>query len=206
MLKFILLILIGLSINLNAEVKVLAFAGSTSKQSINKQLVINAARIAAQNGAEVTFVDLNDYPMPFYNADLEAEHGMPENVRKFRQLMIENDVILIASPNYNHSFTALLKNVLDWASRSETGTSSRTAFQGKLFGLMSTSPGKGGGASGLNHLQDVISDIRGTIFPRKYSLPLGYTAFDDNGFIIDQNKQQELELFVQDILSEVNNK
>ncbi len=200
--KFIVAILIAISMHLNAEIKVLAFAGSTATHSINKKLITLVTRIAQQEGAIVTLVDLTDYPMPFYNADLEAAEGMPENARKFRRLMIENDVILIASPEYNHSFTALLKNTIDWASRSETASSSRQAFQGKLFGLMSTSPGKGGGANGLMHLRVVINDIKGIVSSHQYSLPQGHIAFDEAGALRDQNKQRELESFIRTILLE----
>ena len=67
---------------------------------------------------------------------------------------------------------------LDWASRSEDGKASKEAFQGKRFALASASPGKKGGAGGLNHLRDVIEDIRGVVIEKQVSVPQAYQLLD----------------------------
>jgi NAD(P)H-dependent FMN reductase len=190
--KFLLLILLVLSTHLAAEVKVLAFAGSTREGSCNKKLAAEAAQIARQMGAKVTLIDLKDYPMPFYDADLEASKGMPVTARRFRQLMIESNAIIIASPNYNGSFTAVLKNALDWASRGESGGASREAFKGKKFALLSTSPGRGGGASGLAQLRVVIEDIGGEVIKPQVSVPGANSAFDTKGRLVNASAKREL--------------
>src|SRR5689334_4293777 len=100
-----------------AEVKVTAFAGSLRNDSFNKKMVKEAARMAEEMGAEVTFIDLKDYPMPFFDEDLERVEGMPESAKSFRRQLLSSDVILIASPDYNHSISGVLKNALDWLSR-----------------------------------------------------------------------------------------
>ncbi len=100
-------------------IKVLAFAGSSRQESFNKKLVRIAAAGAEGAGARVTVIDLADYPMSLFNQDLEAGEGMPEAARAFKQLLIEHDGFLIASPEYNGAFSPLLKNALDWASRAE---------------------------------------------------------------------------------------
>ena len=160
-----------------AEMKVLAFAGSSRTDSFNKKLVHEAAAMASQMGAKVTIIDLNDYPMPFYNGDIELKEGMPKNAERFRELMINSDAIIIASPEYNASIPAVLKNALDWASRGKEGGSSREAFKGKLFALMSASPGKSGGGRGLAHLRTIIEDIGGNVIPQQTTIPKAHEYF-----------------------------
>lgn len=200
--KFLLGMFLLITTVLNAEVKVLAFAGSTRTDSYNKKLVMNAADVAREMGAKVTVVDLKDYPIPFYDADLETQSGMPEKAKEIRRLMLESQVIFIASPDYNSSVSAVLKNVLDWASRSESGKPSRDAFLNKKFGLMSASPGRSGGADGLAHLRDIIGDIRGIIIPHQFCVPLAHEAFDENGKLKDANLIASLKALVFEAISE----
>lgn len=186
-----------LSTTLHAEIKVLAFAGSTRKDSTNKKLIAEAARLAKQEGASVTLVDLKDYPIPFYDADLEAKDGMPPKAKHLRQLMIQSDVIMIASPEYNGSLSAVLKNAIDWISRDEEGKPSRTAFKDKKFVLMSASPGAGGGSRGLAHLRSIIENVGGVVIPQTVVIPDAYKAFDVDGHLQDPKLKSELLQLVQ---------
>lgn len=196
---FFTLVLITVN-NLSAESKVLAFSGSTRTDSVNKKLVKEAANIARSLGAEVTEIDLKELPMPLYDGDLEAAEGMPENTKTLRNLMIQSDVILIATPEYNHSIPAVLKNALDWVSRSEKAERSKEAFQGKKFAIMSASPGKGGGAKGLIHLRDILVDQKAVVLPTQVSIPDAYNAFDDNGSLKDAKLLESLVKLVQESL------
>lgn len=186
---------------LSAQVKVLTFAGSAREGSANKKLAKLAAKTATELGADATFIDLKDYPIPLYNEDLETKNGMPENAKSIRQLMIGSQVIIIASPEYNASLTALLKNTLDWASRSEKGGSSREAFQGKKFVIMSASPGARGGARGLVHLRAVIENIGGTILPEQIVIPDAYNAFDEKGDLKDPKLAADLRKIILNSIS-----
>jgi NAD(P)H-dependent FMN reductase len=123
--------------------KILAFAGSTREASYNKKLVKIAAEGARAAGAEVTYVDLRDLPMPLFDEDLEAKEGLPENVLKFKELMMAHQGFLITSPEYNGSITPLLKNAIDWASRPlpEEPPFALSCFRDKVAALMSASPG-----------------------------------------------------------------
>lgn len=182
--------------------KVLAIGGSTRLHSYNDALVKQAAKIAESQGAQVTVVNLRDFAMPFYDADLEASQGLPQSAKKLRDLMIQNDVIFIASPEYNSSISAVLKNALDWASRNEEGKPSRDAFKGKIFLLMSTSPGRGGGARCLEHLKAIVQDVGGTVLPRFVTVPNAYQAFDSNGSLIDPQAKEALEAAVKNALKQ----
>lgn len=202
--KYILILALALvsiytiHLSANANTKVLAFAGSTREASLNKKLVRQAVAFATQAGADVTFIDLKDYAMPFYDGDLEETGGMPANARALRQMMVDSQVIFIASPCYNDSIPAVLKNALDWASRGENGGSSREAFKGKKFVLMSASPGKAGGVKALVHLRTIIDDIggSGTVVLQQLALPQANVAFDENGQLKDPKWNQELQELV----------
>jgi NAD(P)H-dependent FMN reductase len=105
---------------------------------------------------------------------------MPESAKRLRACMIDSDVILIASPEYNGSIPAVLKNTLDWASRSEKGGSAKgDAFKGKKFAIMSASPGSRGGKRGLVHLRAIIEDIGGTVIPEELSIASAHEYFSN---------------------------
>ncbi|HIK08909.1 MAG TPA: NAD(P)H-dependent oxidoreductase [Oscillatoriaceae cyanobacterium M33_DOE_052] len=140
--------------------KILAFAGSTRADSYNKKMVKIAAAGAKAAGAEVTYLDLRDLPLPLFDEDLQAQEGFPENARKLKELMLAHQGLLIASPEYNSSITAVLKNAIDWASRpSEPGEQMLACFNGKVATIMSASPGGMGGMRGLVHLRSILGNI-----------------------------------------------
>ncbi|NEP45663.1 MAG: NAD(P)H-dependent oxidoreductase, partial [Okeania sp. SIO2H7] len=136
--------------------KILAFAGSARDGSYNKKLVRVAAEGARKAGAEVTYIDLRDLPMPLYDLDLQAKEGFPANVREFKDLMRAHQGLLIACPEYNGSITPLLKNAIDWASRPEGDEPMLACFRDKVAAIMSTSPGALGGLRGLAHVRDIL--------------------------------------------------
>lgn len=195
--KWMIVLCVAFSAAINAEPTVLAFAGSTREDSVNKKLVSEAADFARQMGADVTVIDLRDYPIPFYDGDLETREGMPAAAKQMRQLMIQSDLILISSPEYNGSLSAVLKNAIDWASRSEKAGSSREAFKGKTFVIMSAGPGSGGGARGLVHLRSIIEHIGGTVIPQQIVVPNANNAFDEQGHLKSEKLKMEIQQLLQ---------
>ena len=95
--------------------KLLVFAGSTRQNSFNRKLANVAASLARNKGAEVSHIELGNFDIPMYNADLEAT-GTPADVLRLKELMFAHPGWIICSPEYNGSYTALLKNTIDWAS------------------------------------------------------------------------------------------
>lgn len=174
-----------------AQMNVLVFAGSSREGSYNKKLSLEAAEVARTLGANVTWIDLKDYPMPFYDADLETK-GLPKHAKRLRDLMVANDMIVIASPEYNASIPAVLKNAIDWASRKDE-SSSRSAFKGKKFALLSASPGRGGGARGLVHLRAIIEDVGGEVVSEQVSVPGAHAALANDKMAVVKN-QLEVEM------------
>lgn len=173
--------------------KILAFAGSTRQDSYNKKLVKIAAEGARVAGAEVTYIDLHDLPMPLYDGDLETQEGMPANARKFKELMLAHQGLLIASPEYNSSITAVLKNAIDWASRPDPGEPMLAAFNNKVAALMSASPGALGGLRGLVHLRSLLENINVLVLPDQKAIPRAFDAFDADGQLKDAEQQKTVE-------------
>ncbi|TQV81524.1 NADPH-dependent FMN reductase [Aliikangiella coralliicola] len=171
-------------------VKILAFAGSARKDSFNKKLVKVAAQGASEKGAEVTVIDLVDFPMPLFNQDLEAAEGLPEKAREFKKLLIEHDGFLIASPEYNSAFSPLLKNSIDWASRVESDDEpGLLAYRGKYAGIMAASPGGLGGLRGLVFVRMLLNNLGITVIPEQHALGQAFNAFGDDGNLVDEKKR-----------------
>lgn len=169
---------------------VLVFAGSARRDSLNKKLARAAAQSAREAGAEASFVDLDDYPIPLYHGDLEAASGMPENARKLRDLFIAHDALLIASPENNASMTALLKNTIDWLSRDlgdgKGDASGLAPWRGKVAGLLAASPGGFGGIRALPHLRQVLSTLGVTVLGAQVAVPRAHEAFAADGSLADE--------------------
>ena len=173
--------------------KILAFSGSSRKGSYNQKMVEIAASGARDAGAEVTVIDLVDYPMPMFNQDLEAEQGMPDKALAFKQLLIEHDGFLIASPEYNSAFSPLLKNVIDWASRATAKDEPPLhAYQGKTAAIMAASPGALGGIRGLVFLRMLLANMGVTVMPDQQALRQAFKAFNEDGLLIDDKQQQAI--------------
>lgn len=200
MFKWLIALCVATTVTVHAEIKILALTGSTRVESLNKKLLLEAASIARLNGANITIIDLKDYSLPLYDGDLESKEGMPANAKRLRKLMIENQIIMIASPEYNGSVPPVLKNAIDWASRGEEGGSSRNAFTDKKFILMSTSPGSQGGSRGLVHLRSIIENIGGTVVKEQISIPNGSTAFEPNGKLKDPKQEAELQKLIENTI------
>jgi NAD(P)H-dependent FMN reductase len=169
--------------------RILAFASSTRRESFNKKLVAIAAQGAREAGAEVTLIDVKDFPLPLFDQDLEAEQGMPENGKKLKKLFIDHDGLLIASPEYNSSLPAVLKNAIDWVSRPAPGEPSLVAFRGKVATLMSASPGAQGGLRGLVHVRSILGNIGVIVLPDQIAVAKAHEAFQPDGTLNDPKRQ-----------------
>jgi len=181
--------------------RILAFAGSVRKDSYNKKLLAVAVQAARNAGLEVTHIDLADYPLPLYNADLEAADGMPDNAGKLKTLFLAHQGLLIASPEYNSSFTPLLKNTIDWLSRPASDNEPMLApFLGKIAGLMAASPGALGGLRGLVPLRMLLENISVTVIPRQVAIVKAHEAFQADGSFKDPHHQQAVGALATDLV------
>ena len=172
---------------------ILAFAGSTRRDSFNKRLVPIAAKGARDAGAEVTLIDLKDFPLPLFDQDLESAHGMPEHGARLKRLFVEHDGLLVASPEYNSSVTAVLKNAIDWVSRPAPGEPPAVAFRGKVAALMSASPGGLGGLRALVHVRSILGNLGVIVLPDQIAVAKAHEVFQPDGSLIDTKQQAGIE-------------
>lgn len=174
-------------------IKILVFAGSARRDSLNKKLARLAASAAEKTGAEVTFIDLNDFPMPIYHGDDEAESGIPANGKKLKALFKAHDALIIVSPENNSSVPSLLKNTIDWLSRPDGAESGMVPFRNKTALLLAASTGPFGGVRVLNHLRDILTRLGVMTWPDMMTLPNADTAFTADGALVDSKIQARLE-------------
>lgn len=123
--------------------KIIAFAGSNSKDSINKKLATYTSSLVKD--VQISILDLNDFPLPLYSIDLENEKGIPENAHKFLEILKSTDGIILSLAEHNGAYATVFKNLFDWLTRIEG-----KMFFGKPMLLMATSPGGRGGVTVLD--------------------------------------------------------
>jgi NAD(P)H-dependent FMN reductase len=172
--------------------KILAFAGSTRRDSFNKKLIRVAAEAAREAGGDVTLIDLADFPLPLYDGDLEAESGQPENSQRLYELFKSHQALLLSCPEYNSSISAVLKNVIDWVSRPRPGEPELVAFTGKVAALLSASPGGFGGMRGLVHVRAILGNIGTLVIPSQVAVPKANEAFNADGSLRDEKLAQRI--------------
>lgn len=132
--------------------KILLFAGSNSSQSINRKIVEHAAGLL--NGHHTRLIDLRDFPLPLFSVDLEEQEGVPGHAHKLREIFQEHDTLVVSVAENNASVTAVLKNAMDWMSRTQEDY---RILLGKQVWLLSTSPAESGGAEALKHCAAIFS-------------------------------------------------
>lgn len=174
--------------------KILAFAGGLRKHSFNRRVLRAAVAGAEKAGAEVTSIDLRDYLMPIYNQDDQEAFGFDESALKFQRLVYEHEGLLIASPEYNGSFPAALKNVIEWTSRRNDSYERGRVFPGKVAGVMAASPNEFGGVRALTHLRGVLTSVGVHVLPTEIAVPFVNDKFDGDGEeMTDERTRQRLE-------------
>lgn len=183
--------------------KLLVFAGSTRQQSFNRRLARVAADLARNAGADTTLLELSDFDIPMYNADLEAR-GTPADVVRLKQLLWEHPAWVICSPEYNGSYTALLKNTIDWASSPVNGDpvwqDGTRSFRGKVVGMLSASNGALGGLRSQSHLAPLLINLECWLAPRAFALGQAASAFDEHGALVQDAHRQRVQGVVEQVL------
>ncbi len=177
------------------------FAGSIRRDSYHRRLALAAAGRLAEAGADVTVADLRNYPMPLYDGDLETSLGLPDRAEAFKELLRGHDGFVIASPEYNGSFPALLKNAIDWASRPEPGEGHLAVFRGKTAAILAGSPGMGGGHRGLRHLRELLEMMGVNVVDSQVTIPRVQEAFDSQGRLVRPEDAASLERLVDDLMA-----
>jgi NAD(P)H-dependent FMN reductase len=177
--------------------KLFAMAGSLRKASHNRALLALAAAIAEKQGARIDLGELRDFDVPLYDGDLEASSGIPEGAQRLAAQISAADGMLIASPEYNFSVPGVLKNAIDWLSRTKP-----MPLRGKRALLLSASPSLVGGNRGLWALRVSLEVLGVHVFPDMYSLAQAHEKLDANG-VNDPALAKFLETLVKRFVEEV---
>ncbi|KAA0128974.1 NAD(P)H-dependent oxidoreductase [Chryseobacterium sp. SN22] len=176
--------------------KILAFAGSTSSTSINKELVKLALKDFQDD--EINLIDLNDFDMPVFSVDREKK-GFPDQAYHFLKVIEDCDVIVCSLAEHNRSYSAAFKNIFDWASRINV-----KVFQNKPMLLMSTSPGGYGGGNVMNTAKTFFPNF-GADIKNTFSLPKFYENFDLESGIINPEMLAELKDKIENFKYQIKN-
>jgi len=161
--------------------KLAAIAGSLRKGSLNRRLLELALRQFEKDGAEIDRIELRELAIPFYDGDLEASTGLPEGAQELGRRIAAADGLAIASPEYNMSVPAVLKNAIDWLSRAKP-----VPLRGKTALLLSASPSLVGGNRALWALRIPLEVLGVHVYPDMFSLATAHQAFADDGELRDE--------------------
>lgn len=169
--------------------KILVLSGSLRTGSHNSRLAALAMKelTLLDVDVDVTRISLQDYPLPLYDADLDARSGQPVNAVKLKQMIMAHHGVFIASPEYSASVTPILKNAIDWVSRvRERGDPTYAAFKGRVFAISAASPNRSGGLHSLTALRQILELGCGAlVIPEQVAIPQADSAFDDMDNIND---------------------
>ena len=174
--------------------RILAIAGSLREHAFSKRVLLIAAEGARDAGADITFVDLRDYPMPIYNEDEHKTSGFDPNAARLQDLFGDSDGFLVSSPEYNGSIPGGLKNAIDWVSRKTDKYGLNEVFNNTWGALITSSPGSFGGLRCMSHLRGILSIMGVTILPNEIAVTFAGQKFEgDSGVMTDEKAKKQLE-------------
>lgn len=176
---------------MQCNVKVLLFAASRRKESLNARLVQVVQPLLQRRGAGIDLASLEDFDCPSYDGDDERAGGIPEGAQRFRDRLLASDAFMIAAPEYNASMPGALKNVIDWTSRFRP-----QPFNGKQAFLLSASPSMAGGNRGLWALRVPLEHLGARVYPDMFSLAKAHEAFTEDGALNDETLAKRLDATV----------
>jgi chromate reductase len=160
------------------QIRIVGFAGSLRRASFNRGLIRTAVE-EAPDGIDIEVLDLAG--LPLFNQDVE-DAGEPPAVVRFKRAIADADAMLIATPEYNHGMSGVLKNAIDWASRPPA----TSPLHDKAVAVMGASPGRGATARAQAQLRDACVFTGACVMPLP-ELLIGSAAehFDRDGNLVD---------------------
>ena len=176
--------------------QILGISGSLRKGSYNTSL-LHAATELVPDGISIQIFDLS--PLPLYNDDL-AKDNLPSTVIDFRNSIKRSGGVLIASPEYNYSFTGVLKNALDWASTDTLGN----LLTGKPIAIMGASRSVFGTTRGQLHLRQVLIAVDANVVQRpEIFVRRAQTMIDERGNLINDHTREKIQLLLAALINRI---
>lgn len=155
--------------------KLLLIPATNSRAGINRQLLQYVERRVHAGllpGATVELVDLNDYELPIYSVERQAESGVPQLAKDLFTKIGEADAVVVSFAEHNGSYSAAWKNIYDWMSRHDMGV-----YQGRKVAMLATAPGPRGG-SGVLETASRAAPFFGGELVGSLSVPSFFENFD----------------------------
>ncbi|MBB2955066.1 chromate reductase [Bifidobacterium commune] len=156
-------------------VKIAVFVGSLRRESVNKSLAKNVERLSPED-VEFDYIDMD---LPLYNQDLDGD--LPSSVTEMKRKVEAADGVLFVTPEYNRSFSGVMKNAIDWASRPW----GENSFSGKPAAIVGASMG----ALGTTQAQQALRNVALFLDMRLMGQPELYfnavTGLDENGKVVE---------------------
>ena len=186
-----------------AHPKILLLSGSTRSGSYNTRLVELAMKRLAERDAEPTRISLADYPLPIYNADLEAR-GAPDEAVRLHRLFLAHQGIFLASPEYNAGVSPLLKNAIDWIGKvSDDKHPPLAAYRNRVFAVSAASQGPYGGIRGLISLRQILEiGLGAVVIPKQVAVPSAAEAFTAAGDFADEQTAEAFDAMAKRLVEE----
>ena len=181
--------------------KILFLSGSTRIGSFNSALAKAACEYAKTQNVDAEYINLADYELPLFNQDDEADRGIHGNAKRLKQKFVEADGYFIATPEYNGSFTPLLKNTLDWISRThEENEKPLSAYANKAAAIGGASPGGFGAMRALVPLRLLLANVGVNMVGHQLAIASAHEAFDENGKLKSERFQGMLEGIIKTLI------
>ena len=174
--------------NRDRDLRVLVLGASLSSTSLNNRLATFAATLVGEKGGTPDLAQIADFDCPFYDHDIEVETGVPMGAHRFCERLKIADALIVASPEYNSSMPATIKNLIDWVSRFRP-----QPFNGKQALLMSASPSMVGGNRGLWALRIPFEHLGTRVYPDMFSLAQAHQAWSADGRLADATLTDRLD-------------
>lgn len=171
---------------------ILGFAGSLRKGSFNRAL-LHAARDLSPEGMRIAVIDLDGIPL--YNADLDTDELRPEPVEQLKRRIDKADGLLVATPEYNHGMSGVLKNAIDWASRPGL----ESVLAGKPVAIMGASPGAIGTARAQQALKLTLLSTLSKVMPHPGVLVNRASEKFEQGRLVHEETRSFLGEFLEDL-------
>jgi NAD(P)H-dependent FMN reductase len=171
--------------------RLLAFAASLKRESLNRKLLNLAVELARDSGVVIDLAEFREFDMPLYNADVQSSAGFPEGAMEMSRRIEAADGLIIASPEYNYSMPGTLKNAIDWVSRRKP-----MPLRGKHGLLLAASSTVAGGIRGLWALRVPLEGLGVTLYPDMFALAQAAQALDERGELRDPELRERLEKMV----------
>lgn len=172
----------------------LTLCGSLRRDSINGVLRRHMSKKLRDAGVEVTDLDLNDFPMPIFNQDIEDAGDTPEAAKALADGFRSNDIVLLIAPEYNGGITPLVANLISWTSRTRPNP-----FRHAIWGIGGLSDGKYATIFALSHLRDSLSKLGALVVPTLLGVGPYPDVFDAEGNPNEPNIQWKVGQMVREL-------